>query len=181
MKSYIRKAILEKRSKVSVKEVKSLSQKIRTSLFSLKEYKSAKAVMFYVSFNKEVSTREMIKEALKTKTVIVPKCVKNEIAPYAIKSIEELKKGTLGILEPKTKNIFPKEKIDLIIVPGIAFDKRGFRIGYGKGYYDRFLKNLKAKKIALAFEFQVIKKVPENEKDVPVDMVVTEKRIVECC
>ena len=180
MKQLIRKLILKKRNSLPEKKLLSFSERIKASLFSAKEYQSAKAVMFYVSFNKEVSTHKMIIESLKTKIGIVPKCVKNEIVPHKIQSFSELKKGTLGILEPKTKKVFPKEKIDLIIVPGIAFDKRGFRIGYGKGYYDRFLKNIKAMKIALVFEFQVIEKVPNHEKDVPVDKIITEKRIIEC-
>lgn len=179
MKHSLRKSILEKRNSLSQKEVIRLSAQIKERLFSTKEYLSAKTVMFYVSFNNEVYTHDMIVESFNKKIVFVPKILKGDIVPHLIKSFDELAHGTHKILEPKTDNIFDRDKIDLIIVPAIAFDLHGHRIGYGKGYYDRFLKTVKAYKIGLAFDLQIIEKVPNHPDDVPVDKVISEKRVIE--
>ena len=101
-----------------------------------------------------------------------------------LKDFNELEPKTFEILEPKepyTREFNP-DKLDLVIVPGIVFDKKGHRIGYGYGYYDRFLKLLgkNVKKIGFAFEFQLVDKIPEEQHDVPMDVVITEKRVLEC-
>ena len=188
MKRALKHEIFEKRKVLSKDDVKEKSLKIKENLFSLEEFKKAKNIMFYVSFGNEVGTREAIKELLakREKTVAVPYVLEN----YPILQLSELKNfdwlepKTFGILEPKELYIreFNYEKLDLVIVPGIVFDKKGYRIGYGHGYYDRFLKILKkdVKKIGLAFELQVVDEIPEEEHDVPVDIIITEKRILKC-
>jgi len=188
MKRALKHEIFEKRKALSKEDVKEKSRKIKENLFSLEEFKKAKNIMFYVSFKNEVGTHEMLKEliAKKEKTIIVPYVLEN----YPILQLSELKNfdwlesKTFGVLEPRELYIreFNHEKVDLVIVPGIAFDKKGYRIGYGHGYYDRFLKILKkdVKKIGLAFEIQVVDEIPEEEHDVPVDIVVTEKRVLKC-
>ena len=137
--------------------------------------------MFFVSFNSEVNTHEMIKNALGNKTTVVPKVEQHEIEPSVIIDFDNLMPSKLGILEPIEAMKIAYKHIDLVLVPGIAFDMEGHRIGYGYGYYDKFLKKVpKAVKIGLCFDFQVVDKVPREEHDVPVDLVVTEKGIVEC-
>lgn len=188
MKRALKHEIFEKRKALSKEEVKEKSLKIKENLFSLEEFKKAKNIMFYVSFNNEAGTREAIKELLakKEKTVVVPYVLENYpiLQLSELKNFDELEEKTFGILEPKELYIreFNYEKLDLVIVPGIVFDKKGYRIGYGHGYYDRFLKTLKkgVKKIGLAFELQVVDEIPEEEHDVPVDIVVTEKRVLRC-
>jgi len=176
-KSDIRKEILGKRNKMDENTRMEFSSKIKSSLFSMKEFQSAKTVMLFVSFGNEVFTHDMIKDALKTKAVVVPKIVNKKLVPIRISSFSELSPRTLGILEPKSDKAFDKKKIDLVVVPGVAFDRRGFRIGYGKGYYDDFLVGINAKKIAVGFDLQIIGKVPNEKHDIPVDMVVSENGI----
>ena len=188
MKQTLKQEIFQKRKSLSKEEVKEKSSLIKSNLYSLEEFKKAKNIMFYVSFKNEVSTRETIKELLakKEKTIVVPYVLEN----YPILQLSELKNfywlepKTFGILEPKELYIreFNHEKLDLVIVPGIVFDKKGYRIGYGHGYYDRFLKILKkgVKKIGLAFELQIVGEIPEEEHDVPLDIVVTEKKVLKC-
>ena len=97
-----------------------------------------------------------------------------------MKSWEELRVGSYGILEPRIEKIRKTnvEDLELIIVPGIAFDKNGNRLGHGKGYYDRILGKTNATKIGLAFEFQIVGKIPTNENDKPVDIIITEERVI---
>ena len=188
MKQTLKQEIFQKRKSLSKEEVIEKSRLIKENLLSLEEFKKAENIMFYVSFGNEVDTREAIKELLakKEKTVIVPYVLEN----YPILQLSELKNfdwlepKTFGILEPKELYIreFNHENLDLILIPGIVFDKKGYRIGYGHGYYDRFLKILKkgVKKIGLAFELQVVDEIPEEEHDVPVNIIITEKRVLRC-
>ena len=186
MKHNLKSEVLEKRKALSKDEIKENSNKIKENLFSLPEFEKAKNILFYVSFNNEVDTHEIIKELLTKKNIIVPYVEKgNPILQLSeLKDFDELEAKTFGILEPKEDKIkkFDIGNVDLVIVPGIVFDKNGHRIGYGYGYYDRFFHKLDAnvKKIGLAFDFQVVDKIPEEKHDVPVDFVITEKRVLVC-
>jgi 5-formyltetrahydrofolate cyclo-ligase len=180
-KAQIRKLMLEK-----LKEQKKLDQEkksgiIKDKLFGLEEFRKAKTVMFYVSLDYEVDTRKMIKETLRMgKVVVVPATVKKDrtIIPSRILNFDgELSPSNFGILEPRQQCLrpVPKEDLDLIIVPGLAFDESGTRIGHGGGYYDRFLKKLSphTKTIGLAFSFQVFDRLPTGCHDVPVSRVIS--------
>mgnify|MGYP001437148863 CR=1 FL=1 len=188
MKQTLKSEISEKRKALSKEEIKEKSSKIKENLYSLEEFKKAKNILFYVSFNDEVDTHEIIKELLanKEKNIIVPYVVKNNpiLQLSEIKNFNELEPKTWGILEPKDEFIrkFDIENVDLVIIPGIVFDQNGHRIGYGYGYYDRFLKKLDKNvvKIGFGFEFQIVDKIPEEKHDVPVDIMVTEKRVINC-
>lgn len=188
-KEELRKEILKKRMNLSDKEVSDKSLKITDSIINLKEYKKSLLIMCYVDFKKEVSTKVLIKQALLTKKRIsVPLItgslgVKNSMIASEILCFEkDLEVGKYGIYEPKSeciKQIEPKE-IDFVIVPGVAFDLKRNRIGYGAGYYDRFLRLLRPDclKVGVAFEEQLIKEVPINEFDVALDMLITNQRII---
>ena len=186
MKQTLKQQILEKRTSLSREEIKEKSNKIKNNLFSLKEFNEAKNIMLYISFNTESDTQKIIRELLnkKEKIIVVPYVIKGDLRLHLseLKNINELEPKTFGILEPKEMYIreFNPDKLDLVIVPGIAFDKKGHRIGYGYGYYDRFLKTIKKKavKIGLAFDFQLIENIPEEEHDVPMNIVVTDKEIL---
>lgn len=182
MKNQLKEKILEKRNSLSKEEIIEKSEKIEDTLFNLEQYKKSKTAMFFVSFNSEVHTPDMIIKALKDKIVIIPKVVQNEIEPSVIIDFDNLiPSGKFGILEPIELMKIAYKNIDLVLVPGIAFDREGHRIGYGFGCYDRFLKKvLKAVKIGLCFDFQVIDGIPKEEHDVPVDFIITEKRIIDC-
>jgi len=177
-KNEIRNLILEKRKKIEEKKIIERGNRVKESFFSLKEFKKANTIMSFVSFGKEICTQNIIKEALKLKKVAVPKIIDSVIAPCLIKNFGELKKGKYGILEPSETNKVSLKDIDIVLVPGIVFDKRGYRIGYGKGYYDVFLNGSDVLKIGLCMDFQIIDKIPNDEWDVKMDMVISEKRII---
>jgi len=179
MKKEMRKQILEKRNSLTKEEIKEKSKIIKKKLFSSEEYQQAKTVSFFVSFGSEVDTHDMIKEALKEKEVCVPIVQGDYIILSKINDFDDLdKKGKYGILEPSSIIEVDKELVDLIIVPGVAFDKKGHRIGYGKGYYDSLLIDYKGNTIGLCFSLQLISKVPVKEHDVRVKKVITEKEII---
>ena len=182
MKPQLKQSILEKRNSLAKNEIIEKSNLIEKNLFNLESYKKSRSVIFFVSINSEVFTHEMIKKSLGSKSVLVPKILHNEIEPSLIIDFDNLiPSGKFRIPEPIEIMKVAYKNIDSVLVPGIAFDKEGSRIGYGLGYYDKFLAKVpKAVKIGLCFDFQIVDKVPREEHDVPVDFIVTEKRVIEC-
>lgn len=180
MKKSLRDSMLEKRNSLGKEEIAERSIKIKENLFGLDEFKKSKVVMFFVSFGNEVDTHGMIKESLKSKIVAVPKVADNEIQPSIMMDFEQLiLSGRFGILEPIEAAKINTKNIHIVIVPAIAFDRKGHRIGYGLGYYDKFLAKVpKALKIGLAFDFQVVDKLPIETHDIPVNLIVTDKGII---
>ena len=182
MKEKLRKEIKEKRRKQTKEDNRKKSKEIKEKLFSLSEYKDAGTVLFYVSYDGEVNTWEMIKEALNDKKVIVPiSNIEDETLSLSVlDSWDDLELGSYDILEPKKEYIrkIIVDKIDLIIVPGVAFDLSGNRMGHGKGYYDKLLEKTKAITVGLAFEFQLFENIPREPHDKPVDIIITEKQII---
>lgn len=178
-KKQIRKFILNQRYSIDPKIKKIWDKEIEEKLILTKQFKDATTIFIYVSFNSEVSTRHIIKLALhKGKRVCVPKVDKSNkiMDAYYINHIKDLKKGVYGILEPKDQCIKAcNEDIDLIVCPGLAFDKFGNRIGYGGGYYDKFIGSTKKKiiSIGLAYKFQIIDNVYSNEKDKRINYIIT--------
>jgi len=153
------------------------SRIIKNKLFRTLDFKKAKKILFYVSFEGEVNTEGMIKKALKLgKIIAVPVCQKNRmIKPCLLKENAELIKGPYGTLEPVGKKCLNSRDIDLVIVPGLGFDAYGNRLGRGKGYYDRFLKRLShtTTSIGLAFDFQILPSIPTTKHDVAVKRVIS--------
>ncbi len=181
MKKALKQKALEERDRHPEEHRHSKSCTIASNLYSLPEFKSAHAILFYVSIGSEVKTHEMIGHALNQgKRVCVPVTDKeqHEIAPCEIRSFEELSKGAFGIPEPIEKKPVPLSQIDLVIVPGVAFDEQGNRLGYGMGYYDKLLMKLRAPAIALSFELQLLPSIPTESHDVRVSKIVTEKRVI---
>ena len=141
---------------------------------SCSEFLSARVVFCYISAHGEVGTHELIENLLKNKTVVVPYCtdsVGNMIC-VEIHSMEDLTQGRFGIQEPKNPVEFPKDKIDFAIVPGIAFDREGYRLGYGKGYYDRFLRDISPYKIGVCQEEFYLDSIPHDSYDIKMDNVI---------
>lgn len=185
MKRNIRKEILKKRDEIS-KDIKAIKDSlIKQRLFSFLEFITAKTVFFYASFRSEVETLSMIKESLKIgKRVVLPKVDKERLRLmlYEIKDISELFPGYMEIPEPLLPNerLVNLDDIDLIIIPGAAFDYSGNRLGYGGGYYDILLSERKKEVpiIALAYEEQLVDSIPSEMHDVKVDIIVTDKRVI---
>jgi 5-formyltetrahydrofolate cyclo-ligase len=185
MKKAIREEVLEKRDRIphAIKAEKDLL--IRNSLYTLPEFLDAKTILFYASFRSEVETHSIIKQALKTaKNVVLPKVYKegHRLLLYELKDLRELNAGFIGIPEPfvTDERIVSIDDIDIVIIPGAAFDYSGNRLGYGVGYYDSLLAERKRKMpvIALAYEEQIVDSIPPEEHDVQVDMIVTDKRVI---
>jgi len=162
------------------------SEKIINHLINSPFYENSNTIMCFISFGNEVHTHEFIKNSIiQGKKLVVPitKPKTKELMPSYIKDFNELELGHYNILTPRKEFIRPikAEKIDLIIVPGVVFDRQGYRIGYGGGYYDRFLSTLlEVDKISIAFDLQVVDKVPREDFDIAVDYIFTEKEIVQC-
>ena len=156
------------------------SQEIEEGLFALPEFKSARIVMFFASFRSEVDTGPMIRHALTLgKRVILPKVKGKDLILFEIRDFEkDVSPGAWGIPEPVASIPIDLAEVDLIVVPGVAFDGRGNRLGYGAGFYDRLLRAFTKAIVALAFENQVVPRIHADPHDVPVKMIVTEKRVI---
>ncbi|MFH1448278.1 MAG: 5-formyltetrahydrofolate cyclo-ligase [Candidatus Micrarchaeota archaeon] len=183
LKNDIRNQMRELLSEHPIKEAERKSASILDSLQNLRQYKKSDVILTYVSTGAEVSTRKLILDAFRSgKRIVVPAVKKGEtgiMTIHEIRSFEDLCPGHMNIPEPKKRSrIFPSSEIDLAVVPGLAFDERGHRLGKGGAFFDRFLKHVDCQKVALAFEFQVIESVPTLPHDVPVDSIITEKRII---
>jgi 5-formyltetrahydrofolate cyclo-ligase len=183
-KSHIRKTYIVRRNGLSKKLVALKSEVIKNHILQLPDLLNARTIMAYLSFDNEVRTDELISELIKSgKTVCVPKLFGKKMVPYKIFSInEDFFIDRYGIREPLndiSREVDPQD-IDVVIVPGVVFDLHGGRYGYGGGYYDRFLLTVKpgAKKIAIAFDMQVRKKIPLSRSDVRVDSLITESGII---
>lgn len=162
-----------KKQKEDVRNRKSI--RIRKKLFRTNLFKKAKIIMFYIALNGEVETREMIKEAQNLgKIAVVPVCKNRNLIACALDYKAKLQKGPYGVWEPVNKKPFNLGLLDLVVVPGLAFDKKGSRLGRGKGYYDRFLTRIpkEATSIGIAFDFQVMPSVPTTPKDVNVQKII---------
>lgn len=185
-KKMLRSEMLSKRNSLSQQSLMVKSSAITKLLFSTDYYKDSKYIMSYIDFRNEVRTEEIIKKTLKEgKNVIIPISIvetRQLILSQLMDYDKELEAGTYGILEPKKKFIreVNPDLIDLILMPGVAFDRRGFRIGYGGGYYDRFLTRIdkSVPKAALAFDLQMVPYVKEGRYDIPVDYIITESEII---
>lgn len=186
MKNKIRQDILKIRKKLSSKTIDDKSNFIYHHLKKLSLYENAQNIMVYIDFRNEVRTNQIIDDLLSSnKNVIIPISVpktKEMILSKVLDPKKELIEGTYGILEPKEEYIrkIDSSIIDLILVPGVAFDSKGHRIGYGGGYYDRFLDTLKKHipTVALAFDLQIIERVPYDPFDKKMDYIITETKII---
>ena len=157
---------------------KSLS--IKEKLFATSEFRKAKIILFYASLKNEVNTDEMIKEAQAQGKLIGLVSVfekDKKLVPYLVSDIDtELKMGAYGIMQPNKElaKSISLDQLSLVIVPGLAFDSKGNRLGRGKGYYDRFLKTLPQdiSTIGLAFDFQIVDDLPHSSQDSPVKKLI---------
>ena len=184
-KNILRRDILKRRNEISDKDKKDRNFKILNILTQLKEVKDSDSFCTYVSKINEVDTTFLIEHLLvMNKNVYVPKSEPNSsiMKFYKINSLSELSLGAFSVLEPNSlqEKYIEYGKYDVCIVPALSFDKRGFRLGYGKGYYDRFLKDFKGIKIGLCYEEFVTEILPKYETDIAVDMIITENKTILC-
>lgn len=154
------------------------SESVQEHVIKSREFQSARIVGAYFATGSEVRTDILISEAKSLgKIVALPRTEGDRINFYEMSPTAELAAGRFGIMEPPPAH--PARKIDVFVVPGIAFDKKGYRFGYGKGYYDRYLAEKKPKfTIGLAYNFQLLESLPHNAHDEKMDAVMTEDGIL---
>lgn len=178
MKKQLRKEILEKRNTLDAFDVLDKSTIITEKLIDLDIFEEDMNVLVYMDFRNEVMT-EFIRAYLDTihANIIIPKAhfKEKKMTLHHIENIETLVLSKYGILEPSNEKEVQPEAIDVVLIPGVAFDKDGYRLGYGGGFYDRLLPQLKDQpKIAIAFDLQLVDKVPREAHDTKVDTIITE-------
>lgn len=182
MKNTLRKKYKELRN--NFKDGKICSEVVAEKFLASDEYKMCKSVFTFLNFGSEICTDIIIKKALSDKKLVaLPYMTGNlhEMVFIKIKSLNDLCKNKIGIYEPvyDTENIAVSDESTIIIVPGLVFDKNGYRIGYGGGYYDKYLsENKYMLSVGLAFDFQLIDDVPYEEFDVKTDMIITDRRVI---
>ena len=184
-KAEIRKRILEVRKGMTDEDVASKSEAIVQKVIKTAEYKEADNILLYADCCREVMTRGIFEDALlHRKRIYFPRVDKlaNRMEFYQVISIRQLERGYMDILEPKedmhSRYKFQPKEDTLAILPGVAFDTSGYRIGYGKGFYDRFLVNRRQlSTMALAYSCQIVDEIPWDEHDIKMDKIVTEKII----
>lgn len=184
-KARLRREVLARREAEPDREAS--SARIRARLEALPEYTSAGLIAAFVGVGSEVDTLPAIASALASgRRVAVPSVVKGSLVLTLLRDIAELEPAPFGLLEPPAelrdepgRRVAPDE-VDFFVVPGVAFDEEGGRLGHGKGYYDGLLRQARpdASRTAVAFECQIVSAVPMTERDVRVDRVVTEERVI---
>ncbi|MBU2055456.1 MAG: 5-formyltetrahydrofolate cyclo-ligase [Proteobacteria bacterium] len=183
-KGEIRKRILALRNALPPELIAVKSGEIVRRLTGLREIRDSSTLMVFLSFGSEVLTDDLIRWGWEEgKRIVVPLCRPEgrELTPCRIDGFAELEAGHYGIREPKADRlrIVPPGEIDAVLVPAVAFDRRGYRVGYGGGYYDRFLPKVpQAAKIGAAFACQIVPEVPIDSYDVQVERIATEEGII---
>ncbi|MBO5342671.1 MAG: 5-formyltetrahydrofolate cyclo-ligase [Lachnospiraceae bacterium] len=187
-KKELRKEAKAYRNIMSEKDRLALSADIGNNLKHINEFREADEILIYVSLKGEVETLKLIQELLVEgkKAVYCPLTYKNEMEFYRIFSLDDLKEGNFHVLEPtpiaERKLKFLSERCYCMILPGLMFDMKGNRLGYGKGYYDKYLAKIsheiKITTIGLTYEGTLIKEIPIENTDQNIDYVVTESKII---
>ena len=173
-KTALRRAIREKKRAMTQEEILSKSHCLCQKFLQCDAYKKAKTVYGYLPYNQEVLTWELLQKAIEDgKRVAVPKVCGNDMKFIYIKDFTQINTGYCGIPEPIADEPVADDKTALVLMPGLAFDREGHRIGYGGGFYDRFLTTEpNHPTVALCYDFQLLDSLPTEEFDIPVDTVI---------
>jgi 5-formyltetrahydrofolate cyclo-ligase len=177
-KESIRQHIAEQKKQYSPSDLSAKSEEVFSVLEITGVFQQAKYILIYNSLSDEVSTAAFLSKWAKEKEFYLPVVSNNDLVVRKYEANGNYTTSALGVKEPVGENIINCNKIDLVIVPGIAFDRKMNRLGRGKGYYDRFLSTLKATKIGVCFDFQLLDNIPTDAHDVKMDMIVSENEMV---
>lgn len=178
-KNLIRAKKLAERMAINTDLRSAGSLKIIEKIEQIPQFQNAQSILAYYPFKNEVDIGPLIKKYIRTKKILLPRIKDHSICVYEIKKLKDLHEGTYNIMEPHQNCLQHDTKnISIILVPALAFDLSGNRLGYGKGYYDFLLKNTTSIKIGLGYDFQILKKIPVQPHDQKMDMIVTEKQIL---
>lgn len=173
-KKILRKQIREKKQAMTPEQIQSASEKLKELFLATQQYRQAKTVYGYLPYNQEVRTVPILEQALADgKRIAVPKVYGNEMKFIYLTDLNRVAPGYAGIPEPVEDHPVGDDPTALVLMPGLAFDKAGHRIGYGGGFYDKFLaEEPEHPTVALCYEFQVVQQLPTEEFDIPVDCVL---------
>lgn len=181
-KRSIRRKMLAHRRSLSEDEFRHASLSIQRLFLETPEYLGARGIVVYSPIHKEVDTEMIIHEALACgKRVALPAVVHHELVFREVSEISSLKRGAFGIMEPAgSSRLFELAEVDIFVLPGIAFDLTGHRVGYGKGYYDKTLHRIEGqgRLIGLCHDFQLVDRIAGEPHDVKMDLIISEKRII---
>ncbi|MFQ5496432.1 MAG: 5-formyltetrahydrofolate cyclo-ligase [Nitrosopumilus sp.] len=178
-KKSLRNLLLEKRDNTSFDLMKIASEKIRKRIKKIHAFRNAQKIGLYYSIGSEILTQDIIQELLSNgKKVFLPKVIGKKIEFRKITDFSSLEKGSFDIMEPKDDCQLDND-LDVIIVPTVGISPHGVRLGYGHGYYDRFLAENKTTTISLTLEKQIVKNIPKSNHDMIIDWIVTEDRMVQ--
>ena len=173
-KKQLRRMIRERKRAMTEAEIQSRSEALAQLLYASEAYRNAKTIYGYLPYNQEVRTVPMLEQALRDgKQVAVPKVFGDEMKFLYLQDLTQVAKGYAGIPEPIADEPVAEDKTALVLMPGLAFDPQGHRIGYGGGFYDKFLsREPNHPTLALCYEFQMVEHLETEEFDIPVDTVI---------
>lgn len=173
-KQELRKAIRAQKRAMTEAQIEEKSRKLGELFAASQMYRDAKTIYGYLPYNQEVRTVPMLEQALRdSKRVAVPKCYGDEMRFIYMDDLSKVEKGYAGIPEPIEDTPIADDETALVLMPGMAFDPQGHRIGYGGGFYDKFLaKEPNHPTLALCYDFQMLEKLETEEFDIPVDQVI---------
>lgn len=176
-KKQIKNIMIEKRQSYSVIQRSPWDKIIHDSIIPMLE--PHKTIAIYASFNGEVDTYGIIETLLWSKhRIVLPRIENKTMNFYEIDNFHDLRKSSYGILEPVSETIVPAEMIDIMVVPLVAFNRKCYRVGYGGGYYDRYTVHTHFPKIGLAYSFQETSVPFQEDHDIALDVIVTEKEVI---
>jgi len=177
-KTELRKEIADLKKQISTEQKQQEARVVFRKVETLPEFKSAENILLYWSASDELPTHEIIEKWSHRKQIILPTVVGDKLIIKSYMPRQNMKKGALGIWEPDTVDNFT-ENIDLMIIPGIAFDSDKNRLGRGKAFYDRFLANKRLVKIGVGFDLQLLPLIPSEKSDIKMDKVITASHFIE--
>ena len=173
-KKELRRCIREQKRAMTAEQIEQASRQLAEKFFACQQYQSAKTIYGYLPYNQEVRTVPMLEQALADgKRVAVPKVYGDEMRFIYMDDLTKIEKGYAGIPEPIADEPVADDPAALVLMPGLAFDSQGHRIGYGGGFYDRFLaQETQHPTVALCYSFQMLPELETEEFDIPVDCVL---------
>lgn len=177
-KDHIRKEISSRKKRYSPEELYNRSEEALSVLEITGIFQDAKTVFIYNSLSDEIQTLDFIHRWKDKKNFYLPVVVKDDIVFRAYTSSTEFQQSSFNIFEPMGTDFTELGKIDMVVVPGIAFDRKLNRLGRGKGYYDRFLAKISAPKIGICFDFQLFDEIPAESTDIKMDYIVSENELI---
>jgi len=177
-KGTVRDKIRKEKEQYTKEQLDYFSIEVIDTLVQLDCFHKAQTILVYYSMDDEVNTHPLINSLVGDKNIVLPVVNGKQLILREYRSSEQMKLSSYGILEPTGEDFTNLNEIDIVIVPGVAFDRKLNRLGHGMGYYDRLLPKLKAVKVGVCFDFQLLDQIPVDKFDIPMDMIVAQNEII---